>query len=556
MRRQQKLRITVLGGNEEVGRNCTLIEYGDDILIIDLGLQFPEEDMPGIDYIIPNLSYLRGKERNIRGVIITHGHYDHIGAIPHVNQQLGSPTIYGTDLTLAIIQKRQVDFKEAGTLNLRKVDYDDQLQLGAFRVEFFRVNHNIPGSMGIVVHTPEGTVMHTGDFKFDYNPIGEDPADFGKIAELGRNGVLALMADSTNAEREGHQISESIIMETLEDIVHKAKGRIIIGTFASLLSRVQLIIWVAEKFGRRVAIDGFSMKTNVEIAIQLGYLKANRGTIVSIEEALRMPNNKAIFCVTGAQGEDRAVLMRIANREHRFLRVEPGDTVIFSSSVIPGNERSVTRVKDLLYHEGANVIHYEMMDVHAGGHAKQEDLKLLHRLVSPRYLIPIEGNHSFLRVHANAAVSGGFPRENILIADNGQVIEFWKGKGRVTEQRVPADYVFVDGLGVGDVSNVVLRDRQQMSEDGMVVVIVTIRAKTGELVGTPDIISRGFVYMKESKKLIDETGEQVRDILKRPNPDGAANETYIKAQIRDDVGKYLFQKTERRPLIMPVVIEV
>jgi len=550
-----KLKVIVLGGLEEVGRNCTLLEYGNDIIIIDLGLQFPEEDMPGIDYIIPNISYLKGKERNIRGVIITHGHYDHIGAIPHVMPRIGNPPIYAMPITNAIIKKRQEDFKKE-KLNLHNIETTDKLNLGRFKVEFFHVNHNIPDSMGVIIHTPVGTIIHTGDWKFDYTPVDDRPADLGRIAEIGRQGVLALLSDSTNASQLGSQISEMEIGTNLEQIIHQAPGRIIIGTFASLLARIKQVIEVAEKLGKKVAIDGFSMKTNVEIAKQMGYIKCNPKTLISIDQVDKYRPEKIIILCTGAQGEQRAALMRIANDEHRHVRIRPGDTVVFSSSVIPGNERTIQRLKDTLTRKGADIIHYQMMDVHAGGHAKADDVKLMIRLANPKYFIPIEGNHYLLRLNAKVAESVGFNPRNILIADNGQVMEFSKGQGQLTSKKVPADYVFVDGLGVGDVSQIVLRDRQVLAEDGMVVIIATIEARTGKIIGNPDIISRGFVYMKENKKLIEQTRHMVKKMVQDRDPKSAADNDYIKNKMRNEVGQYLFKKTERRPMVLPVVIEV
>ncbi|MBU2235604.1 ribonuclease J [Patescibacteria group bacterium] len=550
------LKVTVLGGNEEVGRNMTVLEYGKDIIIIDMGLQFPEEDMPGIDYIIPNISYFKGKEKNVKGVIITHGHYDHIGAIPHLMGKLGNPPIYGSPLTLGIIAKRQDDFKQSGKLNLNPVDNNDTIIIGKFKIEFFGVSHNIPGSLGVVVNTPIGPIVHTGDFKLDLQPVGDVEPDIAKIAKLGEKNIVALLSDSTNATQPGHQFTETEIQGNLEDIIRVAQGRIIIGTFASLLMRVQQIIMLAEKYNRKVIVDGYSMKTNIEIAQKLGYLKINKGTLLPLSEISNYPSRRILVLCTGAQGEGRAVLMRIANREHRVIRIEPEDTVVFSSSVVPGNERSVQRLVDTLYREGAEVINYKMMDIHAGGHAKQEDLKLIIKLINPKYFVPIEGNHSFLKIHAKVAESVGFDPKNIFVADNGQIMEFTKTTGRLTTKKVPSDYVFVDGLGVGDVSNVVLRDRRMMSDDGMLVVIATIDSKTGNLIGNPDIISRGFVYMKESKKLIADTREKVKQLLKDINPNSSANDAYFKNKIRDDIGQFLFSKTKRRPMVLPVVIEV
>lgn len=553
---KNKLRVIVLGGTEEVGRNMTLIEYGQDVLVIDCGLQFPEEDQPGIDYIIPNTTYLRGKEKNIRGFLITHGHYDHIGGLPHIVPNLGNPPVYGTKLTLGIIAKRQEDFPDKGKLNLREIDPERTLILGQFKVEFFRINHNIPDCVGVVVHTPEGTIVHTGDFKFDYTPVRDKVADFGKITRVGESGVLALLSDSTNAENPGQQLSESAIGRTLEQIFKEASGRIIIGTFSSLLTRVQQVLWLAEKLGRKVVIEGFSMKTNVEIAKELGYLEVHPRTLISAQEASRLPDEKVIIMCTGAQGEGQSALVRIASGEHRFFKIQPNDTVVFSSSIVPGNERTVQRLKDTIVKEGAYVVHFKMMDVHAGGHAQVEDLKLLYRLFKPKYIIPIEGNQFMLRAAARVAEMLGWPKERTIIPTNGQVIEFSGGEGKLSKQKIPSDYVMVDGLGVGDVSNIVLRDRQVLAEDGMFVAIVTISAQTGELIGSPDIISRGFVYLKGNKNLIEEARAKVRQICQDHNPKDAANPMYLKNKLRDELGRFLFHKTQRRPMVLPVVIEV
>lgn len=550
-----RLRIIPLGGLEEVGRNCIIFEYANDIIIVDMGLQFPEEDMPGIDYIIPNITYLKGREKNIRGVIITHGHYDHIGGIPHLLPKLGNPPIYAMPLTNAIIKKRQEDFRNQ-KLNQVNIRVSDVITLGKFRLEFFRLNHNIPDSIGVVIHTPVGTVVHTGDWKFDFNPPDDQPANLNRIAEIGKHGVLALLSDSTNASELGSQISESEIGTNLEEIIEDASGRIIIGTFGSLLVRIKQVIEISEKLGKRVAIDGYTMKSNVEIAKNLGYIRFSPKTIIPIDQIHNFPDNKIVILCTGAQGEERASLMRIATGEHRNVTIKPGDTVVFSSSIIPGNERTIQRLKDTLARKGAEIIHYRMMDVHAGGHAKSEDVKLMIRLINPRYFIPIEGNHYLLRLNAKVAQSIGFNPRNIFVADNGQVIEFTKNTGNLTQKKVPTDYVFVDGLGVGDVSQIVLRDRKVLAEDGMVVVIATIETKTGNIIGNPDIISRGFVYMKENKRLIEETRHRVKKIVQDRDPKSAADNDYIKNKIRNEIGQFLFRKTERRPMILPVIIEV
>lgn len=554
-----RLRIISLGGLEEVGRNMTLIEYKDDILIIDMGLQFPDEDMPGIDYIIPNVKYLQGKEHNIRGVIITHAHYDHIGAIPHLIPKLGNPPIYGTDLTLAIIQKRQEDYKNLPIkMELHPIKNDSRLKLGDFNIEFFGVSHNVPASVGVIVRTPEGTVLHTGDFKIDERSGIAGVTELDKLQKIGNEKPLFLMSDSTNAREIGRQFSEIDILTELEDIVKNAKGRLIFGTFSSLLGRLGEIIQLGEKYKKKVVIEGRSMKINIDIAKQLGYIKIPRNTVIPVQDMKRYQNREIMILATGAQGEDRAVLMRIANHEHRFIEAEPGDTFVFSSSVIPGNERTVQRLTDKLYREGIEVINYRMMDIHAGGHAKQEDLQKMIETVRPQYFMPIEGNHSFLRLHAKIAKKAGMEDNHILVADNGQVVECEKGICSLTKERVPIDYVFVDGLGVGDVGQVVLRDRQVMAEDGMFVIIAVVDSKTGKLKGSPDIISRGFIYLRESKELLQQVRKHIRDIVDKSASVGqeTINWTYVRDNIREYIGQFLYTKTQRRPMVLPVIIEV
>lgn len=557
-----KLRVIVMGGLEEVGRNMTLFEYNKEIIIVDMGLQFPEEDMHGIDYIIPNVSYLKGKEDWIKGIIITHGHYDHIGGIPHLMGTLGNPPMFMGRMTAGIVRKRSDEFRNCPKLNIAQVDENSSLQLGkAFKVEFLRVNHSIPDCFAAIVHTPVGTIMHSGDFKIDYSPVNDKPADLNRIALLGREGIMLLMSDSTDSTHPGYQVSESEIGDEIDRLFEKIKGRIIIGTFASQLSRVQKILDLSAKHGRRVYVQGRSMNDNIEIAHQLGYLKFNPKIILQNDnEFRRMPDEKVVVLGTGAQGESNAFLMRVVNGEHRTVFLKEGDTVIFSSSVIPGNERTIQGLMDMVVRQGAKVIHYEMMDVHAGGHAKEEDLKLMMRLVKPKYFMPIEGNHFMLRAHADLAEQVGIPKENIFVADNGQVIEFAKSqeivRGRLTNERVTTEYVMVDGLGVGDVSNIVLRDRRVMAEDGMIVIIATIDSRTGEPIGNPDIISRGFVYMKENKELIEKTRMKVKKIVKDTDPRTPAMDDYIKNKVRNDIGQFLFTQTKRRPMVLPVVIKV
>jgi ribonuclease J len=549
------LRVIPLGGCEEIGRNMTIIEYNNDIIIVDMGLMWPEEDMHGIDYIIPNAEYLKGKEKNIKGVIITHGHYDHIGAIPHLANRLGNPTIYGLPLTLGIIAKRQEDFKTQ-PLNLQAVDRETTLKLGSFKVNFFGVSHNIPDSVGVVITSPFGKIVLTGDFKLDATHSGDKPAEIPKLKKLGKENVLLLMMDSTDASKPGKQLTEGDIQGNIDEIIGNAPGRLIIGTFASLIARIQQIIWAAEKKRKKVIIEGYGMKRNVELAQALGYMKMRKGTIIPIKEMDDYPRDRIVILCTGAQGEDNAVLMRIANKEHRSIQIEKGDTIVFSSSVIPGNERSVQRLKDNLYRQGAEVIHYQLMDVHAGGHGRQEDLLEMINYVKPKYFMPYHGYHSFLRMNAKLAMGAGIPEKNIFIPDNGQIVEFTSRGGYMTKHRVPANYVFVDGLGVGDVSHVVLRDRQMMAEDGMIVVIATVSAKSGRMLQSPDIISRGFIYMRENKKLVEQIRSRIKTIIGENGNKIVADEAYIKDRIRNDLGQFVFNKTQRRPMVLPVIIAV
>lgn len=558
---KDKLKVIVLGGVEEVGRNMTLIEYEDDIMIIDMGLQFPEEDMPGIDYIIPNISYLEDKIDRVKGVAITHGHMDHIGGIPHIMGKIGNPPMYTGKLTAGLVRKRCEEFKGCPVLNIAEIEETSKVRIGKnFRVEFLRVNHSIPDSFAVIIHTPLGTIIHTGDFKIDYSPVNDKPADLNRIALLGDKGILLMMSDSTDATHPGYQISESAIGEEIGGLLEDIDGRVIIGTFASQLSRLQKLFDLAAKHNRRINLQGRSMNTNVDIAHKIGYLKFNPRILVSDRELKKLPDNKTLILGTGAQGESNAFLVRVITGEHRSISIKKGDTVIFSSSVIPGNERSIANLKDQIVRQGARIIHYKMMDVHAGGHAKAEDLKLMMRLLKPEYFIPIEGSHYMLQAHADLAEQVGIPKENIFIPDNGQVVSIAKKKNQIvaelSQERIPADYVMVDGLGVGDVSNIVLRDRRVMAEDGMIVIIATIDSKTGTTIGNPDIISRGFVYMKENKKLIEQTRMKVKKIVNDHDKKTAADDDHIKNKIRNEIGKYLFSQTKRRPMVLPVVIKV
>lgn len=550
-------RIIPLGGQEEVGRNMTLFEYASDIVIVDMGLQFPEENMPGIDYIIPDTRILRGKEKNIRGVILTHGHLDHIGAVAHILPALGWPTVYGSKLTLAIVKKR---LEEARLLHYFKSQeissLDTKLRLGKITVGFFDVTHSIMDAFGVVIQTPVGNAIHMGDWRYDLDPENGRLTDFSHLARWNSPKIPSLlMMESLGSTKPGHQASTRQIITNLKKIVEGAPGRLIIATFSSAIERVGQLIAIAESNGKLVALDGYSMKTNMEIAKKIGYVKFNPKTLIDISQIDEYPENKIVIICTGAQGEDRGVLMRIATREHRRIRVRPNDTIIFSSSVIPGNERTIQTLKDKLYRLGAQVLHQEIMDVHASGHALIEDMKLLLRQIHPKYLMPVYANHYLLREGAKVAEREGFPKDHIFILDNGGILEWTQAGPKVSQKKVPIEYVYVDGLGVGDVSHVVLRDRQMMAGDGMIVVIATIDTKQGRLVHNPDLISRGFIYMKENKKLIEETRRRVKKMF-TANLDANLDENYYKDKIRNDIGQFLYSKTQRRPMVLPVIIKV
>jgi len=557
VKKQNNLRVIPLGGLGEVGRNMMCLEYGGAILIIDVGFRMPEEDMPGIDYIIPNIAYLKGKERNIAGAVFTHGHYDHIAAIPHIINKIGNPPLFASGLTKGIILKRQEDFPNQPKLNITQVKDGSKVTLGPFQVEFFKQNHNIFDNLGLFIKTPVGNIVHTSDFKFDLTPVYDLPTNFQKLKDMGRRDILLLMSDSTDAEYEGHSLSEKTIMENLEEIFKESRGRIIAATFGSLINRIQQLIALSEKYGRRVAVDGYSMRTNVEICKKLGYIKSQKGTLIKVNQIHNYPDSKITLICTGAQGEGQAVLMRIITREHKFVRLKKDDTVIFSSSVIPGNERTVQFLKDELYREGVNVFHYKMMDIHAGGHGKQEELAEMIRIMKPRFFMPIHGQYSMLFNHAKLALSQGIPERNIVMAENGQIINLTPRKIFVEKKTVESSYVMVDGLGVGDVGEIVLRDRQTLAKDGMFVIITIIDRNTGKVKGSPDIISRGFVYLRESRQLLQDTRKKVIEVVNRSaGSGGAVNWSYVKDNVRNNIGDFLYTKTQRRPMILPVVIEV
>ena len=553
------LRITPIGGNEEVGRNMTLFEYGGDIIILDMGLQFPEEDMPGIDYIIPNISYLKGKEKNVRGVILSHGHLDHIGAAPILLRELGYPPIVGRDLTLALVKKKMEDFEinSASQLKLIRVNtIADKIKLGKFEIEFFDVEHSVMDAVGVIVKTPDGTVIHPGDWTMDNNPTDHAKVTYEHLAKLPAPRVL--MLESLGAtDTHISEKTESDMYVNLNELVGTAKGMVIIGTFSSQIKRIGKIIEYADSIGKKVALDGYSMKMNIEIAKELGYIKNFKKTQISVNEIHKHPRNKVVVICTGAQGEGNAVLSRIVNDEHRFIRVQKDDTVIFSSSIVPGNERTVQRLKDDLYRKCDNVIHSDILDVHTSGHSNAHDIKDILRQIQPTFFLPVYGNHYMLKEAAKLGERVGISKDNIFVLDNGNQLEVAENKARVLAQKVDTSYVMVDGLGVGDVGEVVLRDRQLLAKDGMFMIVVVIDSKTKKIVGTPQITSRGFIFVKENFDLVNATKRVVEKIVKeKTSADVSVNWDYVKNNIRESVGSFLFTKTERRPMILPVVIEV
>ncbi|HWA64262.1 MAG TPA: ribonuclease J, partial [Candidatus Paceibacterota bacterium] len=495
------LKIIHFGGLGEVGRNMSAIQYDDEIVLIDAGVRFPEpNEMPGIDFIIPNAEYLADKKDMVKAMFITHGHLDHIGALPFVRDKIGDPDVYAAPLTKALVMKRLDEFKHLKPLDIHQVEAGETIKVSdKISVQVLRINHSIPDDMAIAVKTPAGTIIHTSDFKFDDTPVNDRPAQLEVLKKLADEGVLLLESDSTGAEAEGHSLSEQAITENLDKIIREASGMLIMGTFASLINRVQQIITISEKYGRKVVFDGYSMKTNVEVCKKLGYLRMAQGTQISMDQIDDYPREKITAVVTGAQGEDNAVLMRIANGEHKAIQIKKHDTIVFSSSVIPGNERSVQFLKDQLLRNGARVFNYKMMDIHAGGHGNREDLRKMIQLIRPKFFMPIHGQYSMMVSHGFMAQEEGVPEKNVIIADNGSIVHLDQENWWLDKAKAPSDYVFVDGLGIGDIGNVVLRDRQILSEDGFVVVVTLVDRKTGKVRTSPDIISRGFVYLKDHK---------------------------------------------------------
>ena len=551
-----KLTIFALGGLDEIGKNMYVVRYGDDIVVIDAGLMFPEEEMLGIDVVIPDITYLIENREKVRGILLTHGHEDHIGALPYILRHLNVP-VYGTKLTLGLVEHK---LREAHLLNDTKrilIHSRSEVKLGSIKATFFKTNHSIPDSVGICLETPEGLVVHTGDFKFDLTPVNGQAAEMHKMAEIGKRGVLCLLSDSTNAERPGFTGSERVVGEALEEVFRKAKQRIIVATFASNIHRIQQVMDAAYNHGRKLAVVGRSMVNVVNIGMELGYLRVPDGLLIDPDEINKLPAHRVAVMSTGSQGEPMSALTRMAHSSHRKVEVLPGDTVVIAATPIPGNEKFVARTVDQLFRIGADVVYSTTSQhgVHVSGHGSQEDLKLMLNLIRPKYFIPIHGEYRMLRAHAQLAESVGVRPENIFICDNGDTVEFSDGKARYGP-KIATGNVLIDGLGVGDVGNIVLRDRKLLSQDGILVVVVTLSKNNGTILSGPDIISRGFVYVRESEQLLDEANRIVTQTMEKCMKDRVSEWASLKTNIRDALSRFLYDRTRRRPMILPIIMEV
>lgn len=553
-----KLRIIPLGGLGEIGMNCTAIEYGNDIVVVDMGFMFPDETMLGVDYVIPDVSYLEKKKKNIRGILVTHAHLDHIGGAPWLLPKLGYPPVYATKLTEALIKSNIEEHRIEKRVQFRRFKYDDVIQLGVFKVEFFHINHNIPEGVGMAITTPVGVVTHSGDFKFDRTPVADTPAEFDKIKKLGDRGVLLAMNDSTNVERPGRTTSEVEIGKELTAQVKQAKGRVIMSTFASLIARLQEAIDAAHATNRKVCIVGRSMIKNVEICQRLGYLKIPKGILIDVRQVKKYPDNEVLIICTGSQATEYSALLRMSAGEHKQIQIKQGDTVILSSSPVPGNERAVESMMDDLFRKGADVIYSKLFDIHTSGHAFQDELREMLEMLRPQHFMPLHGEYRKRVLHGRLAVSTGVKPQNIHLLDNGLVLEAnHRGTVGLSKEKAGGGLVLVDGLGVGDVGNTVLRERKHMSEDGMFVVIVTIDKRNGQLVGSPDLISRGFTYLRASGDLMKQVRSKVKTIANAKQKNQKSGDwSLLKNRLRDEVGDFLFKKTERHPMVLPVIIEV
>lgn len=551
---QQKLQIIPLGGLGEIGKNMTVVRYGDEMIVIDAGLMFPDDDMLGIDLVIPDISYLVENKDMVKAIVLTHGHEDHIGALPYVMKQLTDVPVYGTQLTLGILEGR---LRENGVSsnNLVTVQAGDTIRVACFQIGFIRVSHSIADSVGLAIKTPVGTVVHTGDFKFDQTPVDGKVMDFQKFAEVSEEGVLVLMADSTNAERPGFTMSERSVGQAFDASFRSAKGRIIIATFSSNVHRIQQVIESACKYNRKVAVLGRSMVNVVNISLELGYLDIPEGVLIDIDEIRNYPASQVVIVTTGSQGEPMSALTRMAKSDHRKVDIAPDDTIIISATPIPGNEKLVSQTIDCLLKLGANVIYERTSGIHVSGHASQEELKMMHNLIRPKFFIPVHGEYRHLVKHAKIAQELGMPKENVFIAENGNVLEFTQEKGAIVG-KVTAGKILVDGLGVGDVGNIVLRDRRQLSQDGILIIVLTMDKASGTIVAGPDIVSRGFVYVRESEALMDEAREKVKQALDKCEENHISEWSAIKSNVRDALGRYLYERTKRRPMILPIIMEI
>lgn len=564
MPKRAKLKIIPLGGFGEIGKNMMVVEYDDpllpdggDIFIIDMGFAFPEDDMYGIDYVIPDITYLEDKKHKVRGLVITHGHEDHVGGIPFLLPRIDMP-IYATKLTGGLIERKLSEHALLRNKKVNVIDPDESLRLGVFRLEFFRVTHSIPDSIGIIVHTPYGAIVHTGDFKIDPTPIDGKITELEKLEKVSstNGGILMLISDSTNVEEPGYTLSEKVIGESFEKAFNQARGRIIIATFSSLISRIQQMIWAAEKFGRKVVISGRSMMNNIEVATKLGYIKIPEGMVVDVKDMKKVPDDRLVIISTGSQGEPSSALARMASGEHQQIEIKKGDTILLSSKPIPGNERSVTNTIDDLLRLGADVIYDKNMRVHVSGHGCREELVKMIQTCKPRYFLPEHGEYHHMVAHKNLAVANGVREDNTFVIEDGMTIEIDENGAKLSNRRVQTGLVMVDGLGVGDIGNIVLRDRQAMAQDGIFVIIVTVDRRKGDMVSSPDIISRGFVYMRESETLIHGARSEIKRIFSKHQGTAPFNWKAVKEILKEEIGTYLYKSTKRRPMVIPVVIEV
>jgi ribonuclease J len=551
-RKKNTLKVIPLGGLEEIGKNMTVFEYAENMFVVDCGLAFPEDEMLGIDLVIPDVTYIEKNSEKLKGIIVTHGHEDHIGALPYVLKRVNAP-VYGTELTLALIENKLAEHQMQNEVTLKIIKAGQTIQLGAFKIEFIRSTHSIADSVALAIDTPVGMILHTSDFKIDQTPIEGEPIDLARIAEIGKKGVLLLMADSTNVERPGYTMSEKTVGETLDNVFKSAKSRIIAATFASNIHRIQQIVNSAVKFNRKVALSGRSMINVAKTAMKLGYLNIPSDTLMDIEKIQKLPPEQIVMITTGSQGEPMSALTRIALATHRKVGIEKGDLVIISASPVPGNEKFVSRVINDLFKQGADVIYEDLADIHVSGHAKQEELKLMHRLVKPKFFMPVHGEFRHLKQHANLAQSLGMNEQDIFLIENGQILELTRKKAQITGS-VQSGSILVDGLGVGDVGNIVLRDRKHLSEDGLIVIVAVLNSK-GKVVCEPDVISRGFVYVKEAETLMDEIRVIAKESIEKSMNKKKNSYNAVKNNIKDELGSYVYQKTKRKPMILPVIIE-